>query len=504
MQVSPDQLHAVAVEAGAAILAVYHRAGAVAVEDKADASPLTEADRAAHVTIVESLGTADAEIPVVSEEDGFDGDRSAILAGNYWLVDPLDGTKEFLKRTGEFTVNIARVRDGVPVAAVVHAPALGASWVTSHTGAERWDHHGRSPIHVCALARPDALRIRGEPRSRRAAGRSAACAVARRADGRHGQLAQVLRGWREGRADLYFRDGPTMPWTHRGGSRRAARGLRRSVRSRWRAAPLPCAAPAQSLISSPSEIARSAGPRFSAPPGSASKPILRGHLSTLETGSIPRDARSRPAQFERPALLFSGGKDSICLLRLRRKSVPSGEIPVPAPHIDTGHNFPEADRFRDRRAKSTRRQAHRPPRPGRDRQRHAAPSDRRGQPQHAPDPDAARRASRNSEVRLPRSVARAATRKRPAPRSASSAPRPRSASGIRRTSGPRSGTCTTAASNPGENFRVFPISQLDRDGRLGVHRARADRRCPRSISHTGADVFIRDGTYWPLPSSFPV
>src|ERR1700752_2229739 len=129
MQVSPDQLHAVAVKAGAAILAVYHRPGAVAVEYKSDASPLTEADRAAHVTIVDSLARLTPDIPVVSEEDGFEGDLAAIVAGDYWLVDPLDGTKEFLKRTGEFTVNIALVRDGVPVAAVVHAPALGASWV---------------------------------------------------------------------------------------------------------------------------------------------------------------------------------------------------------------------------------------------------------------------------------------------------------------------------------------------------------------------------------------
>jgi 3'(2'), 5'-bisphosphate nucleotidase len=211
MQVSPDQLHAVAVRAGAAILAVYHRPGAVAVEYKSDASPLTEADRAAHVTIVDSLARLTPDIPVVSEEDGFEGDLAAIVAGDYWLVDPLDGTKEFLKRTGEFTVNIALVRDGVPVAAVVHAPALGASWVTSDAGAERWDHLGRSPIHVCSPARLDDLRIVA---SRDHAGPHVAALLAQLPGARTVSMGSSLKFCMlaEGRADLYFRDGPTMPW----------------------------------------------------------------------------------------------------------------------------------------------------------------------------------------------------------------------------------------------------------------------------------------------------
>jgi 3'(2'), 5'-bisphosphate nucleotidase len=211
MDVTTDQLHAVAASAGAAILAVYASAGAVAVESKADDSPLTEADRVAHRTIVARLSELTPDVPVVSEEDGFAGDAAAVVTGDYWLVDPLDGTKEFLKRTGEFTVNIARVREGVPVAAVVHAPALAASWVTGGSGAERWDHEGRAAIRVRVPADPQALRVVA---SRDHAGPGVAALLARLPNARTLSMGSSLKFCliAEGRADLYFRDGPTMPW----------------------------------------------------------------------------------------------------------------------------------------------------------------------------------------------------------------------------------------------------------------------------------------------------
>jgi 3'(2'), 5'-bisphosphate nucleotidase len=211
MELPSDRLHAVAAEAGAAILAVYRRSGAMQVEYKADETPLTEADRAAHASIVAGLERLAPGIPVVSEEDGFAGDPAATMAGDYWLVDPLDGTKEFLKRTDEFTVNIAHVRDGVPVAAVVHAPALGASWLTTSRGAERWDGSGRTPIRVSAPADPDALRVVA---SRDHAGPAVAALLARLPGARTLSMGSSLKFClvAEGRADLYFRDGPTMPW----------------------------------------------------------------------------------------------------------------------------------------------------------------------------------------------------------------------------------------------------------------------------------------------------
>ncbi|MCA1714391.1 MAG: 3'(2'),5'-bisphosphate nucleotidase CysQ [Gammaproteobacteria bacterium] len=122
---------AIAREAAAAILAVYD--SAFAVEHKADASPLTAADLAAHHCIVDGLERLRPEIPILSEESA--EDVPAMVRRQWrrlWLVDPLDGTREFVKRNGEFTVNIALIDDGVPVLAVVQAPVTGALWHAQH------------------------------------------------------------------------------------------------------------------------------------------------------------------------------------------------------------------------------------------------------------------------------------------------------------------------------------------------------------------------------------
>jgi 3'(2'), 5'-bisphosphate nucleotidase len=112
----------VALDAGKAIMKIYNE-GDFGVEMKSDNSPLTLADKAAHKIIVEGLKATG--IPVLSEEG--DEDIPFPERKNWkelWIVDPLDGTKEFIKRNGEFTVNIALVREGVPVFGVVYAPAL--------------------------------------------------------------------------------------------------------------------------------------------------------------------------------------------------------------------------------------------------------------------------------------------------------------------------------------------------------------------------------------------
>ena len=122
-----DAVVALAKEAGQAVLAVYHAPQAALLATKADQSPLTQADLAAHRCIARGLQALTPLIPVVSEED------PASLAfrtaqGRFWLVDPLDGTKEFLARNGEFTVNIALVSEGEALWGVVVAPALGATY----------------------------------------------------------------------------------------------------------------------------------------------------------------------------------------------------------------------------------------------------------------------------------------------------------------------------------------------------------------------------------------
>src|ERR1700722_19636083 len=126
---------AVAQEAGDAILDIYARDD-FGTTLKDDRSPLTLADRAAHHRIVERLVALDAGIPILSEEsDGIPYETRARYE-RYWLVDPLDGTKEFIKRNGEFTVNIALIEDGHPTLGVVHAPVLARTyWASRGEGA---------------------------------------------------------------------------------------------------------------------------------------------------------------------------------------------------------------------------------------------------------------------------------------------------------------------------------------------------------------------------------
>lgn len=115
-----EKLKKIALQAGREVLDVY--GGDFAVDEKEDQSPLTEADRRANAVILEGLERAFPGVPYVSEE------TKALPYGErkdweyLWLIDPLDGTKEFVKRNGEFTVNIALVRNGVPVAGVVYQP----------------------------------------------------------------------------------------------------------------------------------------------------------------------------------------------------------------------------------------------------------------------------------------------------------------------------------------------------------------------------------------------
>lgn len=111
-------IHA-AIEAGDAILQVYHSAN-FQVEEKADSSPLTLADRRSHDVIMKHLSAFD--IPILSEEGHSVPYEKRKNWDSFWLIDPLDGTKEFIKKNGEFTVNIAMIRDHKPIAGVIFVP----------------------------------------------------------------------------------------------------------------------------------------------------------------------------------------------------------------------------------------------------------------------------------------------------------------------------------------------------------------------------------------------
>jgi len=146
-----DAVIALADAAGAAILEVYRRAD-LGASHKEDASPLTEADLAAHRILVEGLQRLTPELPVLSEESALPAWTERSGWQRYWLVDPLDGTKEFLKRNGEFTVNIALIDRGVPVLGVVGVPVLGLTYAgVRGDGAWRIDASGRTPIRTRAM-----------------------------------------------------------------------------------------------------------------------------------------------------------------------------------------------------------------------------------------------------------------------------------------------------------------------------------------------------------------
>ncbi len=147
-----DRLGDLAKRAGEEIMKIY--ATDFDVESKADSSPVTEADRTAEALIVSSIkDDITDKFPIVSEEAFADGNSPHVAGTPIRLVDPLDGTKEFVSRNGEFTVNIALVEAGRPVLGVVHAPAIGATYWGSAYGAIFQD--GEEP--------PQPIRCRTQP-----------------------------------------------------------------------------------------------------------------------------------------------------------------------------------------------------------------------------------------------------------------------------------------------------------------------------------------------------
>jgi 3'(2'), 5'-bisphosphate nucleotidase len=123
----------IAEEAGKEILKIYQLENFI-IQSKSDNTPLTQADKASHNIILSALSKLAPETPILSEE----GEKFKLDANTYWCVDPLDGTKEFIKRNGEFTVNIALIRNYVPVLGVIHIPVKNKSFVAMKgRGAEK-------------------------------------------------------------------------------------------------------------------------------------------------------------------------------------------------------------------------------------------------------------------------------------------------------------------------------------------------------------------------------
>jgi 3'(2'), 5'-bisphosphate nucleotidase len=205
------QVVALATEAGDAVMEIYSQDD-FGTTYKENDSPLTRADMAAHCLILEQLQVLTPNLPTLSEESKSIPYESRQNWGTFWLIDPLDGTKEFIKRNGEFTVNIALIENGEPVLGVVHAPALDITyWAAKGLGAfKRTKEKVTQQIRVSDY-REGTLKIVA---SRSHAGESLT------------QFLQTISNYEcvsmgsslklclvaEGTAHLYPRLGPTMEW----------------------------------------------------------------------------------------------------------------------------------------------------------------------------------------------------------------------------------------------------------------------------------------------------
>ena len=205
-----DDVVVIARRAGDAILEIYGTE--FQVEIKEDKSPLTDADLASHRVIMEGLANLDVALPVLSEESAGEIDFAQRADWNpYWLVDPLDGTKEFIKRNGEFTVNIALIRDHEPVLGVVHVPVSGVTYFGARDiGAFR--RRGSETPQAIKVASGERAPVIVGSRSHRGSSLDAYLA-------RVGEHEMVAMGSSlkfcvvaEGGADVYPRLGPTSEW----------------------------------------------------------------------------------------------------------------------------------------------------------------------------------------------------------------------------------------------------------------------------------------------------
>jgi len=211
---SPERLAGkiaeIAAAAGRAILEIYGKD--FEVTQKADESPLTQADLASHRLIRDALARLTPDLPLLSEESAEIDFQTRSAWPQYWLVDPLDGTKEFVNRNGEFTVNIALIRAHEPVLGVVHVPVTGVTYSgIVGTGATRQDP-GSIPVSIAVrVPCAEPLRVVGS--------RSHANPRLEGYLRRLGEYELVSMGsslkfclLAEGKADLYPRLGPTSEW----------------------------------------------------------------------------------------------------------------------------------------------------------------------------------------------------------------------------------------------------------------------------------------------------
>jgi len=208
----------IGISAGKEILSVYNQAGEIDVTIKDDSSPLTEADRLAHQLIVAELRKLTPDVPILSEESGETPAQERLEWSQFWLVDPLDGTKEFIKRNGEFTVNIALISNGVPELGMVHVPVSGMNYL-GQVGTGAWKVNPEGELQEISAPRfskgQSAVRVVA---SRNHRGELVDKLIARM-ESELGDTEVVSMGsslkiclLAEGKADIYPRLAPTSEW----------------------------------------------------------------------------------------------------------------------------------------------------------------------------------------------------------------------------------------------------------------------------------------------------
>ena len=215
-----NAVNEIAIAAGSEILDVYNSGQAIDVSKKQDDSPLTDADRRAHFLIVDRLSSLTPDIPLLSEEsDAIDYELRKSWQ-RYWLVDPLDGTKEFINRNGEFTVNIALIENGQSVAGVVYVPVSGISYFGGiGIGAWKQDGNQQDIKAQSIVSRPmrESFGVRIVA-SRRHLGEQLNALVGK-IENHFGKVTLLSMGsslkmclLAEGSADIYPRMAPTCEW----------------------------------------------------------------------------------------------------------------------------------------------------------------------------------------------------------------------------------------------------------------------------------------------------
>ncbi len=196
-------------DAGEAIMAIY--ANPIEVHSKPDASPLTEADLASHRILSEGLAGISPAWPVLSEESSEIPHDERRNWRHYWLIDPLDGTREFVNRNGEFTVNIALIEDGFPVLGVVYAPAIGRLYHAARDRGAMLESAEKSSAITASGYAGGQVRVVA---SRSHRGEKLDIFLEKIGDNECLSMGSSLKFClvAEGAADLYPRLGPTMEW----------------------------------------------------------------------------------------------------------------------------------------------------------------------------------------------------------------------------------------------------------------------------------------------------